>query len=56
MSLSISVFLLHILADSGPLEMLHTEEKERKPLEPFRTTVHDGADNSLEEDIRWLMT
>ena len=55
MSLSITVFLLHILAGSGPLEMEGSEETERRPPEPMRTTVHDGFDRELEEDIRWLM-
>jgi len=56
MSLSSSVFLLHILGEGGPLEMLHTEETERKPLEPARAVVHDGNNNELEEDLKWLMS
>jgi hypothetical protein len=53
MSLSIAVSLLHTLADHAPLEMAqNTEEKERKPLEPVRTSNHE----SIDEDIKWLMS
>ena len=56
MSLSISIFLLHTLAGSGPLEMKDSlEEQERRPPEPMRSTVHDAVNQELEEDIRWLM-
>jgi len=55
MSLSSSVFLLHTLRGSGPLEMKTNAEVESKPLEPFRTVITDGMDQELEEDIRWLM-
>ena len=55
MSLSSTVFLLHTLRGNIPLEMKVNTETESKPLEPFRTTVMDGMDNKLEEDIRWLM-
>tara|TARA_R110002051_G_scaffold167577_1_gene238195 strand:+ start:61 stop:1599 length:1539 start_codon:yes stop_codon:yes gene_type:complete len=56
MSLSITVFLLHILAGSGPLEArVGGEETEQRLPEPMRTTIHDGFDRELEEDIRWLM-
>ena len=56
MSLSITVFLLHILAGSGPLELKGGEEEaERRPPEPMRATIHDGMNSDLEEDIRWLM-
>lgn len=53
MSLSIAVSLLHTLADHAPLEMAqNTEEKERRPLEPIRTSNND----TIEEDIKWLMS
>ena len=55
MSLASSVFLLHTLADIRPLEMAQNSEAERKPLEPFRSVVHDSEDKKLEEDMRWLM-
>jgi len=55
MSLSIAVFLLHTLGEGGPMEMLASEEHERKPLEPFRTVIHDGENREYEEDVRWLM-
>ena len=55
MSLSIAVFLLHTLGEGGPMEMLASEEQEKKPLEPFRSVVHDSENKKLEEDIRWLM-
>ena len=55
MSLASSVFLLHTLADVRPLEMAQNSEAERKPLEPFRSVVHDSENKKLEEDIRWLM-
>ena len=55
MSLASSVFLLHTLADVRPLEMAQNSEAERKPLEPFRSVVHDSEDKKLEEDMRWLM-
>ena len=56
MSLASTIFLLHTLADGTPLEMTQNNtEKERKPLEPFRSVVHDNDNNKLEEDIRWLM-
>ena len=56
MSLSISVFLMHILSDSNPLEMASNEEFERKPLEPKRAVLHDSENRELEEDMRWLMS
>jgi len=55
MSLAITVFLLHTLGEGGPMEMLGSEEHERKPLEPQRTFIHDGENRKLEEDIQWLM-
>ena len=57
MSLSITVFLLHTLAGSGPLEMLDDipEEQKLKPPEPLRSVIHDSFDRELEEDLRWLM-
>jgi len=55
MSLSITVFLLHTLADNMPLEMKTNEETERKVPEPLRAVVYDGVDKQLEEDLRWLM-
>jgi hypothetical protein len=55
MSLSISVFLLHILAGSGPLELRNSEEGEVRPPEPMRATIYDGEQAEYEEDIRWLM-
>ena len=56
MSLSITVFLLHTIAGSGPLEMkTNNEESNIRLPEPLRTTVHDGNDIELEEDLRWLM-
>ena len=55
MSLSSSVFLLHTLRGSMPLEMKTNTEVESKPLEPFRTVITDGMDQELEEDMRWLM-
>ena len=55
MSLSIAVFLLHTLGEGGPMEMLASKEHEKKPLEPFRSVVHDGENKKYEEDIRWLM-
>ena len=55
MSLASTIFLLHTLADGSPLEMKQNNtEKERKPLEPMRTTIHDGFDRELEEDMKWL--
>ena len=55
MSLSSSVFLLHTLRGSMPLEMKTNTTVESKPLEPFRTVITDGLDQELEEDMRWLM-
>tara|TARA_R110002110_G_scaffold235312_1_gene451344 strand:+ start:1703 stop:3241 length:1539 start_codon:yes stop_codon:yes gene_type:complete len=55
MSLSSSVFLLHTLRGSMPLEMKTNTTVESKPLEPFRTVITDGMDRELEEDMRWLM-
>ena len=55
MSLACSVFLLHTVRGSGPLEMRLNTTVEPKALEPFRTTIHDGMDQEYEEDIRWLM-
>lgn len=53
MSLSMVVSLLHTLADHAPLEMAqNNEEKERRPLEPVKTSQHD----SIDEDIKWLMS
>lgn len=57
MSLSITVFLLHTLAGSGPLEMRGGPEAElesRVP-EPLRSTLIDSEHKEMEEDIRWLM-
>ena len=57
MSLSITVFLLHTLAGSGPLEMRGGPEEElagRVP-EPLRSTLIDSEHKEMEEDIRWLM-
>ena len=55
MSLATTAFLLHTLRGSGPLEMKSSDETEIKPLEPFRSVVHDAENQKLEEDIRWLM-
>lgn len=57
MSLSITVFLLHTLAGSGPLEMRDSvpDEQQNRPPEPLRSTLHDAVNQELEEDIRWLM-
>jgi hypothetical protein len=55
MSLSITVFLLHTLGESGPMELKASEEHEQKIPEPMRAVVHDGHDKQLEEDLRWLM-
>ena len=52
MSLSIVIHLLHTIAGNMPLEMKqNSEEKERKPLEPVRTSNFDEID----EDVGWLM-
>ena len=56
MSLSITVFLLHTLGEGGPMEMGKGEESEKKIPEPMRAVVHDGNDQKLEEDLRWLMS
>ena len=56
MSLSITVFLLHTLGEGGPMEMGKGEEAEKKIPEPLRAVVHDGNDQQLEEDLRWLMS
>lgn len=56
MSLSIAVFLMHILSDSNPLEMVANEEFERKPLEPKRAVLHDSENRELEEDMKWLIS
>ena len=52
MSLSITIHLLHTVAQNMPLN-LHQggTETERKPLEPVRTVSH----SEIEEDITWLM-
>lgn len=55
MSLSITVFLLHTLGAGGPMEMRASEESEQRVPEPHRAVIHDGNDQELEEDLRWLM-
>jgi len=54
MSLAITIFLLHTLDGSGPLE-IRGEETERRPPEPLRFNLKDEFNRELEEDIRWLM-